>query len=191
MSVTALDQRERATDGLKRHKDITSRRSGAGDRIYTRLEQLLENRYISPVQSEAGRRWARDYLMCFGGGGRSCLDISPRGNGFNPSEAREDAARAYHEARAALDGNKLPQAEGVPPSAVVTFCCVEDQSFSAIASRLGVSLELAKARVSQYLAVLSVHYAAEDKRIGRSSTAQTQEAALARFEPEVADKSAR
>lgn len=191
MSVSVLDQRERATEAFKKHSDVTGRRSGAGDRVYTRLEQLLENRYISPAQSEAGRRWAKDYLTCFGGSGRSCLDISPRGHGFNGSEAREDASKAHLAAKASLDGNMLPQALGVPPSAVVTLCCVDDASFSSVASQLGISHELAKARVAQYLAVLAVHYATEDKRIGRSSTAQTTEAALARFEPEVADKTAR
>lgn len=191
MSGTVLEPRETATPDLKRHKDVTTRVAG-GERIHTRLEQLLEKRYISPAQSEAGRRWDRDYRICFGGGGRSCLDMSPRGNGgWNPSEAREDASKAYHAARAALDGKTLPQAIDMPPSRVVTRCCVDDVPFSELAARLGVAPEVAKARVAQCLAVLAVHYEAEDRRKGSNSTAQTYETALAKFEPEVVSKARR
>lgn len=188
MSTTTLDNRETAAPELKRHKDVTGRVAG-GERVHTRLEQLLEKRYISPAQSEAGRRWDRDYRICFGGGGRSCLDMSPRGNsGWNPSEAREDASKAYHAARSALDGKTLPQAIDARPSDVVTACCVEDKSFTELGARLGIQAEVAKSRVAQCLAVLAVHYEAEDRRNGKNSTAQTYESALAKFEPEVVSR---
>lgn len=186
MSVT--DQRDGATEEFQQHFDTRKRRSGEGEVVFTRLEQLLENDDIKAVQSEAGRRWARDFLICFGGSGRSCLDITPKGNGgWNPSEAREDAAKAYLAARVALDGSKSP-ASGMTPSQVVTMCVVDDAPFEHVGLCLGVSKYLAKRAIAEHLQVLADHYASEDKRVGRNSTAQTKEAAIARFEPEVAPR---
>lgn len=182
-----IEAKDGATLEFRQHHDVKGRRSGAGDRRYWRLEQLMDNEDISPEQCDAGVRWERDHRLCFGGSGRSCLDISPRGHGWNPSEAREDAARAHAAARLALDGNRS-RAGGLLPSDVVTMLCVEDVPVTRIAFTLGVRPGATKVVLADYLTLLAEHYAAEDKRRGKSSTAQTKEAALARFEPEVAPR---
>jgi hypothetical protein len=180
-----LDPRDGPTPEFANRHDVISRSTGVGKRVRSRLEQLLESRYIAPAQAEAGRRFARDYLICFGGGGRSCLDVSPRGSaGWNHSEAREDASRAYMAARKILDGELLPQAVDVAPSQVLFHCCVNDETWSGLGARLNVTAELARAMVSQYLAVLAHHYEAEDRRRGVTTTAHTLQAALARFDPD-------
>ena len=184
---TVVETRDGATDEFKRHHDVTQRRAG-GDRICPKLEQMLLRSHISPAQSEAGLRWTRDYLVCFGGGGRSCLDISPHGvSGWNPSEQREDASRAYHAAKAALDGKvRRRTVLDLTPSDVVNLLCVDDLGFTRIGERLGMSAHLAQQTVERHLQTLADHYAREDTR--RDATAQTREAALNKFEPELADK---
>jgi hypothetical protein len=180
-----LEQRDRATDAFKRHHDVKGRRSGAGDRRYWRLEQLADKDDISPEQCEAGQRWRKNFQSAgFEGSSRSCLDMSPRGVSGNPNEFREDAARAHFCALVALDGSRSSDAWFLP-SAVVTGLCVEDLPISRIAFNLGLTPGRTKVLIGDYLTLLAEHYAAEDKRRGKSSTAQTKEAALARFEPEV------
>ena len=60
---------------------------------------------------------------------------------------------------------------------------MEDNSYAAIGRTLGIDGEAAKVRIAVYLCALALHYAAADRRAGRSETPHTKEMALRRFQP--------
>jgi hypothetical protein len=179
-----IDDRVGPTDAFLNHHDITDRRGGK--RVLTRLQQLLASRHVGPTQSEAGRRFTIDYLKGSVGRGRSCLDIDPsgRGEGF-PSEERLDASARYNAARVVVEEAGGPRLPGGTSTDLLILSCVEDTSFSELASRGGISAEVIKSWISQLLTVLAAHYAAVDRISGKSTTVYTYEGAIARFEPEV------
>jgi hypothetical protein len=178
-----VSDRDGPTHEFENHHDTTDH--AGGRRVHTKLEQLLRTRYISPEQSEAGRRFVHDYLKGVVGRGRSCLDISGAGGGGDghPSPDRLIAAGRLMDAARALIAASAPHLAGERPVDLLVASCVEDQAFSLIAMRGGISDELAKAWVSQSLGILAAHYAEVDRVAGKSSTTQNYAEALKRYDP--------
>jgi hypothetical protein len=120
---------------------------------------------------------------------RSCLAFGVRGNGGGyPSEVRHEAAGNFEKARQALDGSKAPLAAGVSPSEILLRCCVEDLPFTTLGRIIGTDGDIAKARVAQLLAVLTVHYQSVDRDRGRDSTPNTEAGAIRLFDPDISER---
>jgi hypothetical protein len=112
------------------------------------------------------------------------LDIGSGGGGDGArSLVRLDAARRFQDAAAALDSSSAPRSTLISSSHILTMFCVDDASYSQLATRAGVGEERVKNWIGAYLKVLAEHYLAIDKKSGREMTSYTVEHALKRFDP--------
>ena len=184
--LETVDPRDGPTKEFGQHHDVIPRAgTTTGKRVRSRLEKLLLDSHITPQQSEAGRRFAWSYSVGCNPGVRSCLGNMVAGTGGGGiTDTRHQAFVAYDDARKVLDSNINPQVVQSAPSNVLTRFCVDDAPFSEIGEELGgVSASTVKRRILGYLETLVGHYAAVDRKRGRSTTAETRAEALRRFEP--------
>lgn len=182
---SVLEPRDGPTEEFREHIDVTDRVAG-GKKVFSKLEQLLISRQIEPEQSEAGRRFARDYLK--GNVGRtSCsLNASTGGRGSDGmTDVRLDACRRLDEAVKALEVARPSRMKRGRAGELLIELCVNNTSYVQLARSFMVSKELVKDWIFELLAVLAAHYERIDEANGRSSTAHTYQAALKRFEPEI------
>jgi len=177
--------RDRPKEDYAKHHDVVARAAGIGGvRVRSRLELLLVRGDISAVESEAGRRFGRDWMIGINGEGGSCLSFKVRGSGDGHlSETRLDATRDHRLASYALEHDPRARPIGNPTSTLIRFI-INDTSFHELAASMGCRRETAKARVCLFLTVLADHYARVDAGKRINSTLQTKEAALKRFDPD-------
>lgn len=182
---SVLEPRDGPTEEFREHIDVTDRAAG-GKKVFSKLEQLLISRQIGPEQSEAGRRFAHDYLKGSVGRTSSSLNVSMAGRGSDGmTDVRLDACRRLDEAVTALEKARPARMARGRAGELLIELCVNNTSYTQLARSFKVSKDLVKDWIFELLAVLAAHYERIDKANGRSSTAHTYQSALDRFEPEI------
>lgn len=183
-AVANLGPRDGPGEDYARHHDVVSRSAGIGGlRVCQRLERLWREGGISPDEHEAGRRFARDWVMGEGSAG-SCLSFSVRGGGdWHPNDSQIDALTASRQAQAALIQRCPEQSDPHPVATIVAFV-VRDETIWHIARQMNQHSRVVKLRIQANLKILAEHYAAVDKARGRSTTVYTPEGVERQLDPD-------
>lgn len=162
------------TEEFLRKHDTTERERGEGNRRKTKLESLLRYKWIKPEEFDAGYRYERAYLIGIIGRSSSMLSRAGTAAGpSSPSEERLDQTRIVRLADEYLNDHHRDWRYGISSSAALRWLVLDDENFTEIGRRLGLSGEATQSALARVLRTLAAFFVQHDERTGRNSTPTT------------------